>query len=381
MLAAQQPTGGACGSRDVILRICASPILPSSSTDTHAPISIEAINAGKHVFCEKPLANTVDKILEIADALKWNISNNNGNLTIYPNGTTTKWLYCTNNNDGVRVGTNANKVFTIDATSGYLKNTATNRYVGVYTTNPDVRCYTSYTTDNIKDQTLAFYVYNAGTSGGDNGGETPSCQHTNTTTITDDATCTEAGSTTVTCDDCGENISTEVIEALGHTTENGTCERCGEIIGGATEPSEPESLARFEFGANGSASHADGTSNTSYSETNNGYKLTLSSMTNIYTGARDAKGNSCIKLGASSKAGSFSFTVNDDVTKVVIYVAQYKANATKITVNEASYTITTASTNGEYTAIEIDTSTNKTVSFTTVSGGYRAMINYIEFFG
>ena len=45
-------------------------VMVCSSTDTHASISIEAINAGKHVFCEKPLANTVDKILEIADALK-----------------------------------------------------------------------------------------------------------------------------------------------------------------------------------------------------------------------------------------------------------------------------------------------------------------------
>lgn len=45
-------------------------VMVCSSTDTHAPISIEAIHAGKHVFCEKPLANTVDKILEIADALQ-----------------------------------------------------------------------------------------------------------------------------------------------------------------------------------------------------------------------------------------------------------------------------------------------------------------------
>ena len=92
----------------------------------------------------------------VADALLWNIHKEGNNLTIYPKGSTTTWLYCTNSNDGVRVGTNANKIFTIDATSGYLKNTATSRYVGVYTTNPDWRCYTS-TTGNIANQTLAFY--------------------------------------------------------------------------------------------------------------------------------------------------------------------------------------------------------------------------------
>ena len=69
-----------------------------------------------------------------------------------------------------------------------------------------------------------------------------------------------------------------------------------------------------------------------------------------------------------------------EVTKVVIKVAQYKANTTKIEVNGTAYTIETSSNNGEYTAIEIDTSTNKTVSFTTTSDGYRAMVNTIEFY-
>ena len=45
----------------------------------------------------------------------------------------------------------------------------------------------------------------------------PVCAHTNTTTTTVDASCTEAGSATVTCDDCGETVSTETIAALGHS--------------------------------------------------------------------------------------------------------------------------------------------------------------------
>ena len=88
-------------------------------------------------------------------ALVWNISNSNGDLTIYPNGVTDSWLYTTNSNNGVRVGDNNNKVFTIS--DNYLKNTKTERFVGVYTTNPDWRCYTS-TGSNISGQTLCFYV-------------------------------------------------------------------------------------------------------------------------------------------------------------------------------------------------------------------------------
>ena len=45
----------------------------------------------------------------------------------------------------------------------------------------------------------------------------PVCQHTNKTTTTVEATCTTAGSVTVTCDDCGETISTEEIPAKDHT--------------------------------------------------------------------------------------------------------------------------------------------------------------------
>ena len=91
---------------------------------------------------------------EVADALKWNISGNaTDGYTFYPNGSTTTWLYCTNANNGVRVGTNDAKVFVVDG--GYLKHSGTNRYVGVYNSQ-DWRCYTSSST-NINNQTFAFY--------------------------------------------------------------------------------------------------------------------------------------------------------------------------------------------------------------------------------
>ena len=55
-------------------RILADPeieaVLICSSTDTHSPISLEAIAAGKHVFCEKPVDHDVEKIKTVIEALK-----------------------------------------------------------------------------------------------------------------------------------------------------------------------------------------------------------------------------------------------------------------------------------------------------------------------
>lgn len=45
-------------------------VLICSSTDTHSPISVEAIKAGKHVFCEKPIDHDVAKIKAVMDALE-----------------------------------------------------------------------------------------------------------------------------------------------------------------------------------------------------------------------------------------------------------------------------------------------------------------------
>ncbi len=45
-------------------------VLICSSTDTHSKISLEAIAAGKHIFCEKPIDHDVNKIKEVITALE-----------------------------------------------------------------------------------------------------------------------------------------------------------------------------------------------------------------------------------------------------------------------------------------------------------------------
>jgi len=72
--------------------------------------------------------------------------------------------------------------------------------------------------------------------------ESEACAHANTTTETVAATCTEAGSETVTCADCGEVVSTTVLEALGHSFVNDVCTVCGAEFEGeidTPDPSEP----------------------------------------------------------------------------------------------------------------------------------------------
>ena len=233
------------------------------------------------------------------------------------------------------------------------------------------------------------------------------CQHENKTVVTKAANCTEAGETSWECPDCGEKKS-ETIPALGHKygdfvvveeatctkpgSQEKTCERCGDTVKdtiplaehnyedgectecGAEEPNE----VIFEFGANGTASHYDGTGKTSYTETVGDYTLTLSNLSNVYGGARDAKGNSCLNLGASGKAGSFRFKAPDDIISVKIAIAGYKDSTATITVNGTPTVLKKTSNSGEYDLITVDTSTTKEVSL-SVTSGYRAMVNSITF--
>ena len=53
------------------------------------------------------------------------------------------------------------------------------------------------------------------------------CDHDHTTRTETPAACTQDGSVTVTCDDCGAVLSTETIPATGHDYKNGKCTVCG----------------------------------------------------------------------------------------------------------------------------------------------------------
>ena len=82
----------------------------------------------------------------------WGVSIDNNGYIFH---TGDSWLYSTNDNNGMRVGSNTNNVFSIDTESGYLFNNATSRYVGVYNSS-DWRGYTSINS-NITNQTFHFY--------------------------------------------------------------------------------------------------------------------------------------------------------------------------------------------------------------------------------
>ena len=91
-----------------------------------------------------------------AETLQWTVTVSNGS---YSFAVGSNHLYCTNTNNGVRVGTNSNSAFTFenDSEEGtpFLKNTETTRYIGVYN-NADWRCYTTIH-NNIKDTKIVFY--------------------------------------------------------------------------------------------------------------------------------------------------------------------------------------------------------------------------------
>lgn len=148
-----------------------------------------------------------------------------------------------------------------------------------------------------------------------------------------------------------------------------------------TEDAPPvASQAIFALGNDGDAAHADGSAATDYTETNSGKTLTISNGVKMFKGARDAKGNGCLKFGTSSAGGSFTIDLSavSGINKVIIKAAQYKSRSDcTITIADgAAQTMTKKSDNGEYDEYELAITTQTSISV-VLSG--RAMINEIIF--
>lgn len=136
--------------------------LANDNGTSDAPEAVTGITYSNNKLTAEPAARII-----------WYVGVSENNRIFYADAGQTKWLYCTNANNGIRVGdTNSAKTFAWE--SDYMKHNGTSRYVGVYVDNPDWRCYTN-TTGNIAGQTFLFFVKKDGSSGG----ETPSLSSRN----------------------------------------------------------------------------------------------------------------------------------------------------------------------------------------------------------
>lgn len=135
------------------------------------PILVEVTVSGNKL-ANDPVTNVI-----------WYVGKDGDNRIFYATAAKDKWLYCTNSNNGVRVGDNDNKTFTWS--NDYLKHIATSRYLGIYNTQ-DWRCYTSHTATNIANQTFQFYVK---VGGSNEGTEEPDPTPTPVELVMSDITC------------------------------------------------------------------------------------------------------------------------------------------------------------------------------------------------
>ena len=101
----------------------------------------------------------------VADNIKWTVTNDEGTFKFAIPGQTTNYLYCTNANNGLRVGTNNANTFVITTSDeeenfgvDYLTatETAVPRYIGVYISQ-DWRSYDAINAANIKNTVTGFY--------------------------------------------------------------------------------------------------------------------------------------------------------------------------------------------------------------------------------
>ena len=127
-------------------------VIVGDNGDTYAMSNDKGTSSAPTAVAVTVAGNTLSG--DIPTNIQWKLSVETDGYTFYPSGDAENWLYCNNSNNGVRVGTSENSVFSL-STEGYLQNNATSRYLGIYNSQ-DWRCYTN-TTGNIAGQTFKFY--------------------------------------------------------------------------------------------------------------------------------------------------------------------------------------------------------------------------------
>ncbi len=139
-----------------------------STTNTGASYAMTNDNGTSKAPTAQTITYSNNKLSEEpGETVVWYVGVSGEDRIFYADASSSKWLYCTSSNNGIRVGsTNDAKLFSLDSSSSYIKHNGTGRYLGVYLDTPDWRCYTSINS-NIQNQTFQFFVKSA------SGGETP----------------------------------------------------------------------------------------------------------------------------------------------------------------------------------------------------------------
>lgn len=127
-------------------------------TNSTASYGITNGNGTSTAPTAKKVTVTDSKISYSDNDIVWTIKNydgENGTFEIWSKADAEKYLYATNSNNGVRVGTGDAKTFQIKDNYLYEDGTTDARYLGIYS-NQDIRCYTSINS-NISNQTVNVY--------------------------------------------------------------------------------------------------------------------------------------------------------------------------------------------------------------------------------
>lgn len=137
-------------------------LVASTSTKTGSIVSSKGVSAAPTF--DTSVSVEEDILHGVTPAMQFDLAGTAGNWVLYVSGDSTKWLYCTSTNNGVRVGNNPNKTWTISAHQSnsnafvFIHN-STSRYLGVYG-NQDWRCYDALSKlDDVVGNTGAIFLY------------------------------------------------------------------------------------------------------------------------------------------------------------------------------------------------------------------------------